>query len=86
MTLKINAKNHHGRWNIYFDDTPLGYIKKYGSRYYVLVEIDYYKDCDINLNNLSTLKEAKDFVRQNLATQESFARTVGSAIANRKFA
>lgn len=86
MTLKIETKNRRGRWNIYLDDTPLGFIKKYGSNYHVALEIDYYKDCDITVYAQPTLKEAKDFVRQNLATQESFAQTLASAIVNRKFA
>lgn len=86
MTLKIETKNRRGRWNISLGETPLGYIKKYGSNYHVFVELNYYQEWDLDIKALPTLKEAKDFVRQNLATKESFAQSVASAVANRKFA
>lgn len=86
MAIQIESKNKRGRWNIYLGETPLGYIKKNGSNYHVFVELNYYQEWDLDIALLPTLKEAKDFVRQNFSTKESFAQSVASAVANKKFA
>ena len=87
MNLKIHKRSPDGQWEVELNDnTRLGHIKKYGDSYHVRVELDYYQEVYLDISKHPSLKEAKDFVRENFATKESFAQSVASAVVNKKFA